>query len=65
MNKIAELYVLANIDEVTGDIVGYPTGGGSSTASRVKAYESLSSARRVASQYGCSIIKITDAEVIE
>lgn len=62
--SIAELYVLASVDE-DGNIVGYPKGGGSSTAPRVKAYDSLTSARRGASRHDGVIVKVTEVEIVE
>lgn len=63
MTKI-ELYVLATVDE-KGEVTGFPKGGGSSTTPRLKAYDSLASARRGKRHHEGSIVKITGMEVVE
>lgn len=60
----AELYVLATVDD-DGNIVGYPQGGGSSTPKRVKAYDSLASAKRGSRRHEGVIVKVTSVEIIE
>lgn len=62
--KIAELYVVANVDD-DGNIVSYPKGGGSSSPAYIRAFESLTSAKRSKARMGGAIIKITDAEIVE
>ncbi|WP_077603637.1 hypothetical protein [Oceanobacillus sojae] len=61
---MAELYVLAKVNE-EGTVIGFPKGGGSSTAPRVKAYDSLASAKRGRSHHGGLIVKATGFEVVE
>lgn len=63
MKNEVELYVLVNTNFVD-EVVGFPKGGGSSTAPRIKAYDSLPSARRGQAQNGGRIAKITKMEVI-
>lgn len=62
--KIAELYVVANVD-ADGNIVSYPKGGGSSSPAYIRAFESLASAKRSKARMGGTVIKITGADVIE
>lgn len=61
---MAELYVLANVDE-DGNITGFPKGGGSSTSPRIKAYESLASAKRGVRHHAGVIVKVTGFEVVD
>lgn len=63
MSEKVELYVLVNTT-FAGEIVGFPKGGGSSTLPRIKAYDSLASAKRGQRQNGGKIAKITQMEVI-
>lgn len=63
---MAELYVLANVDK-DGNITGFPKGGGSSTSPRIKAYETLESAKRGARHHAGVIIRCSQngMEVVE
>lgn len=60
---LAELYVLANVD-ADGNVVSYPKGGGSPTPGRIKAYDSLASAKRGKAHHNGVIVKVTGVEVI-
>jgi hypothetical protein len=59
-----ELYVLATVNE-KGEVTGFPKGGGSSTQPRIKAYDSLTSARRGKRGHAGVIVKVTKMEVVE
>lgn len=61
---MSELYVLANINE-KGEVIGFPKGGGSSTQPRIKAYDSLTSARRGSRYHDGVILRVTKMEVVE
>jgi hypothetical protein len=62
--KEVELYVLATVND-KGEVIGFPKGGGSSTTPRLKAYDSLASARRGKRHHAGRIVKITGMEVVE
>jgi hypothetical protein len=64
VEEIPELYVLASVDS-EGNVVGLPQGGGSSTTPRIKAYDSLASAKRGARRHAGTIVKVTEVEIIE
>ena len=65
-----ELYIIAYVDEA-GNIISYAKGGGSSTKSYIRAWESLESAQR--SQRTIThvdgkkpqILQVSDYEVVE
>jgi hypothetical protein len=59
----APLYVLGNVEE--GRVTSYPKGGGSSTPARIKAHDSLASARRSKGRHSGQILKVTAVEVVE
>ncbi|WP_079516549.1 hypothetical protein [Rossellomorea marisflavi] len=61
---MTELYVLASVNE-KGEVIGFPKGGGSSTSPRIKAYDSLSSAKRGGRGHAGVIVKVTKMEVVE
>lgn len=66
---MAELYVLALVDE-EGTVVGFPKGGGSSSPSYVRAFESEASAKRSLSRLNfasenAKVVRITGMEVVE
>ncbi|PAE24038.1 hypothetical protein [Bacillus sp. 7894-2] len=58
-----ELYVLAYVNE-KGEVTGFPTGGGSSTQPRIKAYDNLASAKRGKRHHTGVIVKVTGMEVV-
>jgi hypothetical protein len=62
--KIAELYVLANVDD-KGNVVSYPKGGGSSTQPRIKTYDSLASAKRGKRHHNGKIMRVIALEEVE
>lgn len=62
--EIADLYVLVTKD-FEGNVVGYPQGGGSSTAERIKAFDNLASARRSKRQHDGFIMRVTAMEAVE
>ena len=64
MANLPELYVVVNTD-FDGNIVGYPTGGRSSTKPCVKAHMKLSSARRSAKYFNAKVMKVITGEVVE
>lgn len=57
------LYVLANVNE-NNEVTGFPQGGGSSTQPRIKAYDSLASARRGLRHHAGVIVRVTEMEVV-
>ena len=59
-----ELYVLVTTG-FGGKINGFPKGGGSSTLPRIKAYDSITSARKGMRHHEGRIAKVTGLEVIE
>lgn len=66
---MAELYVVALVDE-GNNVVGFPKGGGSSSPSYVRAFESEASAKRSAKRLNFApenvkVVKITGMEVVE
>lgn len=60
----ANLYVLASVDE-EGKIESFPKGGGSSTSPRIKAYDSLDSAKRGQRHHKGAIVEAKSLEVVE
>lgn len=59
-----DLYVVANVDK-NGDVISYPQGGGSSSPSFIRAFESPKSAKRSSARLGGAILKVTAFEVVE
>ena len=64
-----ELYVVATVNDV-GEVVGYPKGGGSSSPSFIRAFETVTSAKRSASRLNfapesAKVIRVTAYEIIE
>ena len=64
MKEIPELYVLVTVDE-NGNVIDYPKGGGSSTAPRIKAYDSLASAKRGAKHHRGKVMRVVALEEAE
>lgn len=62
--EIAELYVLVTKD-FAGNVTGYPQGGGSSTAPRIKAFDNIESARRSKRRHDGFIMRVTAMEAVE
>ena len=67
--NIAELYVVATVDQ-EGNVVGFPKGGGSSSPSFIRAFETEASAKRSIKRLNFApentkVIRILDAEVVE
>jgi len=65
---MTELYVVVSADN-DGNIVGYPKGGGSSSPSFIRAFESKASAKRSAKRINfednARVARITSLEIIE
>ncbi|KMK75434.1 hypothetical protein AB990_08955 [Alkalihalobacillus pseudalcaliphilus] len=64
-----ELYIVALVDD-NGNVEGFPKGGGSSSPSFIRAFESKSSAKRSASRLNFApanvkVIRVTDYEEVE
>ena len=64
-----ELYVVATVDS-SGNITGFPKGGGSSSPSFIRAFETEERAKRSLKRLNCvpenaKVIRITEAEVVE
>lgn len=59
-----ELYVLVTTD-FGGEVNGFPKGGGSSTQPRIKAYDSLASAKRGNARHSGRIAKVIGLELVE
>lgn len=67
--NIAELYVVATVDD-DGNIVSYPKGGGSSSPSYIRAFETGASAKRSQARLNISpkntrVVRVTAVEVVE
>lgn len=67
--NFAELYVVATVDDA-GNVVGYPKGGGSSSPSFIRAFESEESAERSRARLNFApenikVIRVTAVEVVE
>lgn len=58
------IYVLVDVND-EGEIVGLPKGGGSSAAPRIKAYDSLASAKRGQWHHAGRIAKVLGLELID
>lgn len=66
---IADLYVVAETDDA-GNVVGYPKGGGSSSPSFIRAFESKASANRSAGRLSFApkstkVMRVTALEEVE
>jgi len=55
-----ELYVLADVRD--GKVLGYPSGGGSSTAQYVRAFENKSRCKRSSVRLGGTVLKVIAVE---
>lgn len=64
-----ELYVVALVDQ-NGNVTGFPKGGGSSSPSFIRAFESKASAKRSAKRLrfapgNVKVVRVTDVEVAD
>ena len=57
------LYIVAYVND-DGEVEGFPQGGGSSSPAYIRAWTSLSSARRSAKYFNAQVIKLTDYDVV-
>ena len=64
MMEIKELYIVVQKDE-SGNVVGYPKGGGSSSPPYIRAFEKLSSANRSRAHIGGTVMKVIALEEAE
>lgn len=59
-----ELFVVAYVND-SGEVTGFPMGGGSSTKPSIKAHEKLSSAKRSSKYFsGSKVVKVTSFEIV-
>ncbi len=66
---IADLHVVVTVDDA-GNVVGYPKGGGSSSPSYIRAFESEASAKRSAKRINWApenvkVMRVTAMEAVE